>query len=123
MGPMGPMGPMGMPIDSNFYQIDQTVGAPPPQLPEDGEQHFNEYYLTSNGPEVGAPPPDMDPQNEQHYQFDQDPQQQMVGGPLDDVLDVNICYQSVCSVRVIVSFSYSHSIYSEAMKIHLMTTT
>lgn len=105
--PMGPMGPMGPMIPMGYMEIDQTVGAPPPQIPEDGEQHFHEYYLTSNGPEVGAPPPpDMGPE------FPQMIDQQMVGGPLDNFLNVkNVYSERVSSLRISILFSYSHYKY------------
>lgn len=89
--PMGPMGPMGMPIDMNFQQLDQIVGAPPTPPTDEEEKHFQGYYLTEEQ-NLGAP---LDIPNEQHYQEyevgAEGPQfidQQMVGGPLDAFLQV-----------------------------------
>lgn len=98
--PMGPMGPpMGMPIDLNFQQLDQIVGAPPTPPSDEDEKHYQGYYLTEEQ-NLGAPPtPDTDDQNEQHYQEYQEYQvgaeepqlieQQLVGGPLETFLQVN----------------------------------
>lgn len=92
------MGPMDM-------DIDQFVAAPPSQEPEN---QYHGYYLNGAGEQnLGAPPqPEID--NDQQYQgyqygFDQQNQQmlgsphgyhrygfdqQMVGGPLEDLLHV-----------------------------------
>lgn len=87
MGPMGPMGPMGMPIDSNFQQFDQMIGAPPP-MNDENEKNFQGYYMAEEQ-NLGAPL-DME------YQFGPEgPQsidQQMVGGPLDVLLHVRILF-------------------------------
>ncbi len=102
---MGPMGmPMGMPMDMSY---DQFIGAAPTderqyqgyyQGPEeqnlgaplapymDDEQMYQGFYQGAEEQSLGAPlAPYMD--NEQQYQgIDQ----QMVGGPLEDLLHVRI---------------------------------
>lgn len=86
MGPAGP--PMGPAMGYMSANIDQLVGAPPNPPSDEQEQQYQGYYMAgAQEQNLGAPPP-LDMDNQQQYQGYQYGAEQMVGGPLEDLLRV-----------------------------------